>query len=187
MLGTKGRGKKEELKEKILDVDASMQGEVTFKDPVNLKINGRFEGILNTKGVLIIGEDANVKADITGDEITIGGMVEGNITARDSLKLASPAKVYGNINTQNLQIEKGAIFCGTCKMGEEKDIWLESVISWKKKEFLSAEEVAKYLTIDPSVVVEWAESGRLPGINRGGKWQFERKRIDEWVQNERVK
>ena len=32
--------------EKILDVTASMQGTISFKDPVNLRILGSFEGKL---------------------------------------------------------------------------------------------------------------------------------------------
>ena len=36
--------------EKWLEVDASMIGTLTFKDSVNLQINGRFEGTLDTKG-----------------------------------------------------------------------------------------------------------------------------------------
>ena len=35
------------VREKILDVDASMQGTLSFNDPVNLRINGKFEGKLN--------------------------------------------------------------------------------------------------------------------------------------------
>ena len=56
------RRRKEDLeqKEKVLDVDASMQGTLAFKDPVNLRINGKFEGRLETKGFLTIGEHAVV-------------------------------------------------------------------------------------------------------------------------------
>ncbi len=39
---------------KILDVDASMQGSLTFRDPVNLRIHGKFEGSLDTKGQLTV-------------------------------------------------------------------------------------------------------------------------------------
>jgi len=49
------RRKDEEFAEKILDVDASMQGTLAFKDPVNLRINGKFDGKLDTKGSLTIG------------------------------------------------------------------------------------------------------------------------------------
>ncbi|MFA6610525.1 MAG: polymer-forming cytoskeletal protein, partial [Candidatus Omnitrophota bacterium] len=66
-----GKKDKRHEEEKILDVDAAMQGSLIFKDPVNLRINGRFEGLLNTKGNLMIGEAAAVNADITGDSIII--------------------------------------------------------------------------------------------------------------------
>ena len=63
--------RREKQDKKVLDVDASMQGTLTFKDPVNLRINGSFEGRLDTKGMLTIGENASVRADIHGDEIVI--------------------------------------------------------------------------------------------------------------------
>ncbi len=68
--------------EKVLDVDASMQGTMVFKDPVILRINGKFEGSLTTRGNLTIGENAVVDADIEGDDITIAGVVNGNINAK---------------------------------------------------------------------------------------------------------
>lgn len=85
--------------EKILDVSAAMQGSLVFSDPVNLRINGKFEGKLTTKGVLIIGSDAEVKADISGEDLTIAGTVKGNIRASESLKLDSTAKVFWPIST----------------------------------------------------------------------------------------
>ena len=42
------RNKNQEPEEKILDVNATMQGTMIFKDPVNLRINGEFEGKLDT-------------------------------------------------------------------------------------------------------------------------------------------
>ena len=46
-------GKRDEGgREKWLEVDASMTGSMVFKDPVNLQINGRFEGTLDAKGNL---------------------------------------------------------------------------------------------------------------------------------------
>ena len=100
-----GKNKKHEV-ERILDVDASMQGTLSFKDPVNLKINGKFEGILNTKGNLMIGEHASVNADVTGESIIIAGNVRGNISALKELKLIAPACVVGEIKTPLLLFEK---------------------------------------------------------------------------------
>ena len=48
------RDSKEQPEEKSIEINAQMQGSLTFEDPVNLKINGNFKGSLNTKGTLTI-------------------------------------------------------------------------------------------------------------------------------------
>jgi len=55
---------KKNMEEKTLDVDVAMQGTLTFKDPVNLRINGKFEGNLDIRGNLTIGPTAVINADI---------------------------------------------------------------------------------------------------------------------------
>ena len=47
-----GNKKNDSSAPKVLDVDASLQGNLVFKDAVNLHINGNFEGRLETKGDL---------------------------------------------------------------------------------------------------------------------------------------
>lgn len=172
------RDKKHEA-EKVLDVDASMQGTLIFKDSVNLKINGRFEGVLNTKGNLMIGEHAVVNADITGESIVVAGKVSGNITAFKDLKLISPGSVTGDIKTPLLSIAEGATFDGNSRMSAQKQDFLENL--------MNADDLAKYLEIDSNLVHEWAASGRLPGTRDGNAWKFERSKIDEWVAQGKIK
>lgn len=175
-----GKGKKAE--EKVLDVDASMQGTMSFKDPVNLQINGRFEGTLDTKGTLTIGEKAFVNANIVGDEITIAGRVTGEVIAKKSLKLISPARVDGNIKTPLLEIDKGAVLNGNCQM-----VSGARTSSQSGAELMEVEEVARYLEVDSSVVRDWAASGKLPAIKEGDKFHFDKTKIDEWITSERIK
>ena len=175
-----GRGKK--VEEKVLDVDASMQGTMSFKDPVNLQINGRFEGTLDTKGTLTIGEKAFVNANITGDEITIAGRVTGEVVAKKSLKLISPARVDGNIKTPLLEIGNGAVLNGHCQM-----VSSGRSSSQDGAELMEVEEVARYLELDSSVVRDWAVSGKLPAIREGDRLHFDKAKIDEWIASERVK
>lgn len=168
--------------EKILDVDASMQGTLVFKDSVNLRINGRFEGVLNAKGNLMIGEQAVVNADITGESIIVAGTVTGNINALKELKLISPAKVVGDIRAPVLSIAEGATFDGSCRMLAGAKAGAEQL-----NDTMSPDELAKYLEIEPNLVSEWANSGKLPGIRDGNSWKFERARIEEWVASGKIK
>jgi excisionase family DNA binding protein len=178
MMGKTGR--KHEA-EKVLDVDASMQGSLVFKDPVNLRINGRFEGTLNTKGNLMISEHAVVSADITGDTIVIAGKVNGNVHALRELKLIAPAAVTGDIKTPLLSVAEGAAFDGKCSMRSR------SGNSSSGHAVMTHEELAKYLEVDAAMILEWVNSGKLPGVREGDNWRFDRSKIDEWVAAGKIK
>jgi len=167
--------------ERMLDVDASMQGSLVFKDPVNLRINGRFEGTLNTKGSLMIGEHAVVGADITGDSVVIAGKVNGNIRALKELKLIAPAVVIGDIRTPLLSVAEGAVFDGTCSMLSKDGA------DRPRPSAMTPDELAKYLEVDASMVMDWVNSGKLPGVRDGETWRFERVKIDEWVAAGKIK
>lgn len=171
--------KREELEEKILDVDASMQGSITFKDPVNLRINGSFEGKLDTRGNLTIGENAKVRATIHGDRIVIAGKVKGDVTATESLSLVAPAVVEGNISTPRLGIAEGSILEGQVAMlgvkeGDALDV------------SLTLKDVAQYLEVEARVVEEWARDRKIPAQQENGEWIFKKSSVDQWIQRERV-
>ena len=171
--------KKEQVDDRILDVDARMQGTVIFKDPVNLRINGSFEGKLDTQGSLTIGENANVQADIKGDKIIIAGKLTGNLTASSSITLIAPAVVTGDIQTPVLSIAEGAILNGRITMSNFK----ESV----ENEFLSLRDAAQYLEVEAKVVEEWATQRKIPAELRNGEWRFNKGAIDKWVHDEKIK
>ncbi len=162
---------KKNLEEKTLDVDAAMQGTLSFKDPVNLRINGKFEGNLDTRGNLTVGPTAVINADIVGDNIIIGGRVKGKITAKERLTLLPQAVVEGHIYPAKLNVAEGAVFEGQCTMLHD---------------FLNPEQLAKYLEVEISSIMEWANSGKVPGNKENNDWKFERKAIDSWVASGKI-
>ena len=173
-----GRQKQSETStEKWLEVDASMTGTLAFKDPVNLQINGRFEGTLDTKGNLSIGEHAQVKATIQGESIAVSGTVSGNITATTRVELHATARLTGKVATPRLTVHDGAILHGTVEMigGRTESPWM------------TIEELARYLEVDANTVSQWAEGGRLPAQREGSQWRFDRTKIEEWLAHEKIK
>ena len=165
---------------KMLEVDASMAGSLTFKDPVNLQINGRFDGSLETKGNLFIGEHAQVKATITGEAIVVRGSVEGPITASQRLELQGGACVVGKVVTPTLVVQEGAVLHGQCDMRGERGA--------VEPRWMSLEELARYLEVETNTVVDWAKSGRVPGEQDGqGQWRFHRQRVEAWLAQEKIK
>ena len=116
----------------VINIEAGIEGNVKFSGPVNLRLNGKFEGELETKGTLIIGEKADVKVKtLKGDTITIAGRVKGDIISSKRLELAATARVIGNIETPLLLIHEGAMLKGDCQMPVEEE---RKESSSKKKE-----------------------------------------------------
>lgn len=175
------RRSRREEEEKILDVDASMQGTMTFKDPVNLRINGDFEGRLDTKGRLTIGQTATVKADITGEDITVAGKVNGNITASERLNIITPAQINGDIRTPLLSVSEGAVINGRCQMGAAG-----AASSSLKSKVMNIGEVARYLEVDTHLVEEWAAQKKIPAFMEENNWKFNKEEVDGWVAKERI-
>lgn len=171
-------------REKILDVDASMQGTLAFKDPVNLRINGSFEGSLDIKGKLTIGQNAQINADIVGEDIIVSGKVIGNILASSSLSITSTASLKGDIRTPNLSIAEGAIFIGKCQMEHKQANLNRAGIN---ELAMNVEDLAKYLEVDADSVMDWAKNGRIPARKQGNDWRFERAKVDAWIASEKIK
>ena len=178
MIRRREKGAQAPIQEKILDVTASMQGEISFKDPVNLHIQGTFEGKLQTRGQLTVGKAANVKAEIEGDTITIAGKVNGKVIARELLKVTSTGECSGEIQTARLSVEEGGILHGHCEMIREAS----APSAWK----MSAEEAAQYLEVDVSTITEWAMAGKIPAIGEDGTWKFDKAALEQWVSQQKL-
>ena len=163
--------------EKWLEVDASMTGSLVFKDSVNLRINGQFEGTLETKGNLAIGERAKVKATIQGESIVIGGAVSGSVAATIRVELLASARVTGKVTSPRLTIHDGAQLDGTVEMAGAP-----TGNSW-----MTADDLAKYLEVDVATVLQWAQSGRLPSQHEDNQWRFDRNKVEEWLAHEKIK
>jgi cytoskeletal protein CcmA (bactofilin family) len=89
-------------------------GKLTFEGTV--RIDGKIDGEIFSKGTLIIGPEAEVAAKINVDTVFLSGLVRGNINAGKKIVMKAPGRLYGNIKSPTLVIEEGVIFEGQCKM-----------------------------------------------------------------------
>ena len=101
----------------FLSNGTNFKGDLTFEGTV--RIDGRFEGNINSKDSLVIGENAVVDAEVHVGRVIISGRVSGNIAAQDAVEINSKAQVHGNIKLSGnkLVIHEGAVFSGGCEMG----------------------------------------------------------------------
>jgi cytoskeletal protein CcmA (bactofilin family) len=98
----------------LLGRGSEFEGKLTFEGTV--RIDGKLSGEIFTDDVLVIGEGAEVSAEIDAGTIIIEGQVVGNVRAKRSVEIHAPGRVRGNIVTPSLFIDKGVIFEGNCQM-----------------------------------------------------------------------
>jgi len=99
----------------LLGRGTHFEGKLQFDGRV--RIDGTFKGEVRSDGVLIIGEGAEVDADIEVATVIIkGGYVTGSIRAATSIELYVPAKVDGKLHSPEVFMDKGVQFSGECKM-----------------------------------------------------------------------
>ena len=91
-----------------------IKGEII--SPSDIRIDGTFEGKVQTKGRVVVGETAVVTGDIICENIDLWGKVNGNVYVKDTLALMEGCHVDGNLNIKRLSVELGATFNGNCRM-----------------------------------------------------------------------
>ena len=96
--------------ETIIGATASFNGQL--KSEGGVRIDGAFDGVVETAGNVIIGEGAKVNADLTARNISVAGSVRGNITASGRLEILSTGRVYGDIQVSSFLIDEGGVFRG---------------------------------------------------------------------------
>ena len=86
----------------------------------NLTIVGKVKGNINVGSTLIIGRSGSVNADIKAAVVRIYGTVKGNIFASDKVEIHSYGRHTGNIKSQKLVVEEGAVLNGYVNEDEKR-------------------------------------------------------------------
>jgi cytoskeletal protein CcmA (bactofilin family) len=119
--------KKEELPIKAyLGSDALFKGTLSFEGTV--RIDGKFEGTVQTKDTLVIGETGDMQADIDVGILVCKGKLKGTVVASKKIEMHPASKITGNVKTPAVSIELGAVLDGQLNMtGRESEKIIELV------------------------------------------------------------
>lgn len=89
----------------------------TFTSESNIRVDGSIKGNVDTKGKLVIGPKGIIDGEITCQNAEVEGKITGKITVENLFSLKSSAVIDGEIFTSKLSIDPGAMFTGSCHMG----------------------------------------------------------------------
>ena len=88
-----------------------IKGEVTGKE--DLFVDGTVEGKLELGNAsCTVGPNGKVKADISAREVIVRGQVDGKIEGTEKVQLWNSGRVAGEVRTERLAIEDGALLRG---------------------------------------------------------------------------
>jgi cytoskeletal protein CcmA (bactofilin family) len=83
----------------------------------HLVVEGEAQGKIHmANGRVTVGASGRVTADIEAPEIAIEGNVQGNLNARDNVRMGPASHVQGSVLTPRIRIEDGARFRGKVEM-----------------------------------------------------------------------
>jgi cytoskeletal protein CcmA (bactofilin family) len=88
----------------------SIKGEIVGEG--DLELAGRFEGIVNVNGRVVVGERAEVDADISASTIVVGGKVRGNLNASGRVEILPQGILTGNLKSGSFTAADGALVKG---------------------------------------------------------------------------
>ena len=103
----------------FLDRTTTLKGELRFTD--TMRIDGRFTGRIISDNVLIVGETAEIEAEIDVAAISVMGRVSGILRASGRVEVHPGGILLADISTPVLRIEEGAVFQGRCDMNVEEN------------------------------------------------------------------
>ena len=93
---------------------------ITFKCSIEgegvVQVEGTVIGEFNMVGAIIVADSGLVKGPISADVVRIAGRVEGNITAREHLRLENTGALIGDVTTASLVVEDGGCLNGRSTM-----------------------------------------------------------------------
>lgn len=93
-----------------------------FKINGLLRIDGKFQGTIETDGKVLVGQSGEAVTDIKARLVVIGGYVKGNIFASERVIFLSSGEINGNIITPSIIMEDGVKFKGNCTINKSKKI-----------------------------------------------------------------
>ena len=94
----------------IIGADAQFKGDLSFQGGV--RIDGQFEGTIQTTGRVLVSKGGKLKAEVKAGGIAVEGAVEGNLHAEDRIELRATAHLRGDVKAAKLLVVEGATFVG---------------------------------------------------------------------------
>lgn len=98
----------------LLGTGTVVKGNITATG--DFRIDGTLVGSISSKGKIVVGATGSVEGEIVCQNADFSGNIKATVSVTELLTLKSSSRLIGDIKTNKLAIEPGAVFSGSCKM-----------------------------------------------------------------------
>lgn len=99
-----------------IEQGVSITGRIHF--PGDARIDGQLKGEIRADQLLLVGETAELQANVTARHMVLAGTMRGDIVQSGTVELERTARLLGNIEARNLIVHGGAFFDGRASIGK---------------------------------------------------------------------
>lgn len=98
----------------LVGTGTTIKGEIFSNG--DIRVDGSIIGTVESKGKVIVGNTGMVEGDIICQNADFSGQIKARVEVSELLTLKANSKLFGDIITNKLAIEPGAVFTGSCTM-----------------------------------------------------------------------
>ena len=118
----------------IIGKEVAIDGNITGKE--DLLIEGTVKGSVGLEGKhLTVGPRGEVNGEITAQNVTVSGRVQGNIKAHGKVSITRDANFNGEIHARSISVEDGAFLKASIELHREPQ--MKAVSGGKAQEAVS--------------------------------------------------
>jgi cytoskeletal protein CcmA (bactofilin family) len=102
----------------VIGSTITIEGEISGDEA--LVVQGAIKGRIAVSEAVFVENSASVEADVEAEEVEIGGVLTGNVSARARVEIKAEGKMVGDIKSPRILIADGALFKGNIDMDVER-------------------------------------------------------------------
>ena len=120
MLGFGSKNPPVDKIETLIGANTTFKGQLICDGSV--RIDGICEeGVIETVGNIVVGVQAKVAADLVADNVSVSGVVTGNIRASGRLEVIGTGQVWGDAHVSSIFVDDDADFHGKLIKGDKQE------------------------------------------------------------------
>jgi cytoskeletal protein CcmA (bactofilin family) len=101
----------------VIGRGVEVRGQIEGSEDVH--VDGRIDGGMRLEGALVISERGVVVASVSAEEVTIEGVLVGDVIAQRSVQIGAKGKLVGDVKAGRLVIAAGGAMRGQVDTTEE--------------------------------------------------------------------